>query len=78
MPIIISQFDRIVRPADVADVGLMVDLLWSDPSLKTEWYAPSHRGASSVSTVLPSYRIPPIDPDLWRSSDLHLLPASRC
>ncbi|GMT01959.1 hypothetical protein PENTCL1PPCAC_24133, partial [Pristionchus entomophagus] len=43
-----KQFDRIVRPADVADVGLMVDLLWSDPSPKTEWYAPSHRGASSV------------------------------
>ncbi|GMR32753.1 hypothetical protein PMAYCL1PPCAC_02948, partial [Pristionchus mayeri] len=43
-----KQFDRIVRPADVADVGLMVDLLWSDPSSKTEWYQPSHRGASSV------------------------------
>ncbi|GMT32190.1 hypothetical protein PFISCL1PPCAC_23487, partial [Pristionchus fissidentatus] len=43
-----KQFDRIVRPADVADVGLMVDLLWSDPSNKTEWYQPSHRGASSV------------------------------
>ncbi|KAK6753043.1 hypothetical protein RB195_012570 [Necator americanus] len=43
-----KQFERIFRPTDICDIGLLCDLLWSDPSNTSKLYEPSPRGVSSV------------------------------
>uniref|UniRef100_A0A0M3I154 Serine/threonine-protein phosphatase n=1 Tax=Ascaris lumbricoides TaxID=6252 RepID=A0A0M3I154_ASCLU len=42
------QFSRIRRPTDVTDIGLINDLIWSDPCDACERYAESPRGVSQV------------------------------
>ncbi|KAK5986061.1 Metallophos domain-containing protein, partial [Trichostrongylus colubriformis] len=43
-----KQFDRVYRPTDVCDIGLLCDLIWSDPSTVCSMFDPSPRGVSSV------------------------------
>uniref|UniRef100_A0A915AFA9 Serine/threonine-protein phosphatase n=2 Tax=Parascaris univalens TaxID=6257 RepID=A0A915AFA9_PARUN len=42
------QFSRIRRPTDITDIGLINDLIWSDPCDACERYAESPRGVSQV------------------------------
>lgn len=44
----LDQIQRIVRPTDVPDSGLLADLLWSDPEQDLDGWAPSDRGISFV------------------------------
>lgn len=51
---------RVYRPTDICDIGLLCDLIWSDPSTTTNLYEPSPRGVSSVSWLLPENSFDPI------------------
>ncbi|RCN29240.1 putative phosphoprotein phosphatase 1 [Ancylostoma caninum] len=42
------QFERVYRPTDICDIGLLCDLIWSDPSTTNDLYEPSPRGVSAV------------------------------
>eukprot|EP00540_Astrosyne_radiata_P017935 CAMPEP_0116850626 /NCGR_PEP_ID=MMETSP0418-20121206/16262_1 /TAXON_ID=1158023 /ORGANISM="Astrosyne radiata, Strain 13vi08-1A" /LENGTH=346 /DNA_ID=CAMNT_0004482539 /DNA_START=10 /DNA_END=1050 /DNA_ORIENTATION=- len=44
----LQQIADLQRPCDVPDVGLMCDLLWSDPDQKTNGWAENDRGVSFV------------------------------
>jgi len=44
----LRDIDRIVRPTDVPDTGLICDLLWSDPEPGITGWASSDRGVSYV------------------------------
>ena len=44
----LSQIANLQRPCDVPDVGLMCDLLWSDPDTSVNGWAENDRGVSSV------------------------------
>ncbi|EYB93416.1 hypothetical protein Y032_0182g876 [Ancylostoma ceylanicum] len=44
-----KQFERVYRPTDICDIGLLCDLIWSDPSTTNDLYEPSPRGVSAVS-----------------------------
>jgi len=44
----LQQIADLPRPCDVPDMGLMCDLLWSDPDLKTQGWADNERGVSFV------------------------------
>lgn len=44
-----KQYDRITRPTDITDVGLLTDLVWADPINDKKKYEPSIRGISQVS-----------------------------
>jgi diadenosine tetraphosphatase ApaH/serine/threonine PP2A family protein phosphatase len=41
----LEQLKRISRPLEIEDKGLVVDLLWSDPSNRLGW-GPNDRGVS--------------------------------
>lgn len=41
-----EQVRRIMRPTDVPDVGLLCDLLWSDPDKDTNGWGENDRGVS--------------------------------
>ncbi len=43
----VDEIDKLERPTDIPDTGILCDLLWSDPTddIPTEW-APSERGVS--------------------------------
>ncbi|VDK62087.1 unnamed protein product [Cylicostephanus goldi] len=43
------QLERVYRPTDICDIGLLCDLIWSDPCTTTTLYEPSPRGVSAVS-----------------------------
>uniref|UniRef100_A0A914Z7F7 Serine/threonine-protein phosphatase n=1 Tax=Panagrolaimus superbus TaxID=310955 RepID=A0A914Z7F7_9BILA len=43
-----KQFDRINRPTDITDLGLLTDLVWADPCNETKRYEMSPRGISMV------------------------------
>uniref|UniRef100_A0AC34FY39 Serine/threonine-protein phosphatase n=1 Tax=Panagrolaimus sp. ES5 TaxID=591445 RepID=A0AC34FY39_9BILA len=43
-----KQFDRIIRPTDITDLGLLTDLVWADPCNETKKYEMSPRGISMV------------------------------
>lgn len=43
-----KQFERVYRPTDICDIGLLCDLIWSDPSATSTLYEPSPRGVSAV------------------------------
>jgi serine/threonine-protein phosphatase PP1 catalytic subunit len=45
-----DQMDRVVRPTDIVDLGLLTDLMWADPSKITKKYELSPRGVSLVSS----------------------------
>ncbi|KAJ5067707.1 serine/threonine-protein phosphatase pp1-alpha catalytic subunit [Anaeramoeba ignava] len=42
----IEQIQRIMRPTEIPDEGLLCDLLWSDPEPNVQGYGPSERGVS--------------------------------
>ena len=44
----LSQIANLQRPCDVPDVGLMCDLLWSDPDTSVNGWAENDRGVSFV------------------------------
>jgi len=44
----LNQINRIDRPCDVPDKGLLCDLLWSDPEEGIKGYHPNDRGVSFV------------------------------
>eukprot|EP00735_Rhodelphis_limneticus_P007994 TRINITY_DN2072_c0_g1::TRINITY_DN2072_c0_g1_i1::g.21773::m.21773 TRINITY_DN2072_c0_g1::TRINITY_DN2072_c0_g1_i1::g.21773 ORF type:complete len:323 (-),score=48.64,sp/Q5I085/PP1B_XENTR/84.05/0.0,Metallophos/PF00149.23/2e-43 TRINITY_DN2072_c0_g1_i1:742-1710(-) len=44
----LSQVQRIMRPTDVPDMGLLCDLLWSDPDKDVQGWAENDRGVSYV------------------------------
>ena len=48
-----KQFDRIARPTDVTDVGLLTDLVWADPCNEAKRYETSPRGISMVLSFEP-------------------------
>lgn len=58
----LAQLREVVRPTDVADLGVLCDLLWADPSPATRLFDPSPRGVSKVGfrivapLVLQSFR----------------------
>lgn len=41
----LNNIDQIARPCDIPDEGLLCDLLWADPDIKSGWN-PSERGVS--------------------------------
>ncbi|GMM33310.1 protein-serine/threonine phosphatase [Saccharomycopsis crataegensis] len=41
-----KQINKIKRPTDIPEVGLLSDLLWSDPNSKTSDWSPNDRGIS--------------------------------
>uniref|UniRef100_A0A7E4UMX0 Serine/threonine-protein phosphatase n=1 Tax=Panagrellus redivivus TaxID=6233 RepID=A0A7E4UMX0_PANRE len=43
-----KQFDRVMRPTDITDLGLLTDLVWADPCGETKRYDISPRGISMV------------------------------
>mmetsp|Transcript_32218 Transcript_32218/g.28546 ORF Transcript_32218/g.28546 Transcript_32218/m.28546 type:complete len:109 (+) Transcript_32218:556-882(+) len=43
-----EQIRKIPRPTDVPDIGLLCDLLWSDPDKDISGWAGSNRGVSVV------------------------------
>ncbi|KAH7726672.1 serine/threonine-protein phosphatase PP1-alpha catalytic subunit isoform X1 [Aphelenchoides avenae] len=43
-----KQFDRVVRPTDVCEVGPLADVIWSDPSTEVPGYAHSPREISKT------------------------------
>ena len=44
----LEQINKIIRPTDVPDTGLLCDLLWADPDKKVEGWGESDRGVSYV------------------------------
>lgn len=42
----LKQINKIKRPTDIPDVGLLSDLLWSDPHAKINDWSPNDRGIS--------------------------------
>jgi len=44
----LSDINKIVRPTDVPDSGIICDLLWADPDEETTGWAPNGRGVSVV------------------------------
>ena len=42
----IEQINRIIRPAEVPDTGLLCDLLWSDPDPSVIGWSQNERGVS--------------------------------
>ncbi|PIO70176.1 hypothetical protein TELCIR_07980 [Teladorsagia circumcincta] len=42
------SFKQVYRPTDICDIGLLCDLIWSDPSSACSMFDPSPRGVSSV------------------------------
>jgi len=42
----LEQIDRIKRPTDIPDTGLLCDLLWSDPEKDQKGWGPNDRGVS--------------------------------
>ncbi|TYZ57873.1 hypothetical protein PybrP1_010273 [[Pythium] brassicae (nom. inval.)] len=42
----LEQINRLVRPTDIPDAGLLTDLLWSDPDKDTKGWAESDRGVA--------------------------------
>lgn len=42
----IKQINKIKRPTDIPDSGLLLDLLWSDPNAKSSDWSPNDRGIS--------------------------------
>ena len=44
----LEQINKIIRPTDVPDTGLLCDLLWADPDKKVEGWGESDRGVSFV------------------------------
>ena len=42
----LSQIQRIMRPTDVPDQGLLCDLLWSDPDKDVQGWGENDRGVS--------------------------------
>lgn len=44
-----KQLDRVVRPTDIVDIGLLTDLLWADPCKVTKKFGTSPRGVSMVN-----------------------------
>lgn len=43
-----DQINKVMRPTDVPDAGLVCDLLWSDPDKEVEGWAENERGVSYV------------------------------
>jgi serine/threonine-protein phosphatase PP1 catalytic subunit len=43
---VMEQIKKLVRPCDVADTGLICDLLWSDPSAEIQGWGENDRGVS--------------------------------
>ena len=52
----LSQIQRIMRPTDVPDQGLLCDLLWSDPDKDVQGWGENDRGERDPA---PSGRAPP-------------------
>lgn len=42
------QLDKVERPCDVPDIGVIADLTWADPDATIQMYAESQRGAGRV------------------------------
>ena len=52
----LSQIQRIMRPTDVPDQGLLCDLLWSDPDKDVQGWGENDRGeivANAARLCLP-------------------------
>lgn len=44
----LKDIEKIKKPMDVPDEGMLCDLLWSDPSLDTKGWEENERGVSYV------------------------------
>lgn len=44
----LKQLDKVERPCDIPDIGVIADLTWADPDEKIQMYAESNRGAGRV------------------------------
>lgn len=47
----LDQMKRVVRPTDIVDLGLLTDLIWSDPNRATKKFDTSPRGVSMIRPV---------------------------
>ena len=62
----IDQINKIMRPTDVPDTGLLCDLLWSDPDKETHKWQENERGVSYVFG-------PEVVTEFLRKNDLDLV-----
>ena len=53
----LSQIQRIMRPTDVPDQGLLCDLLWSDPDKDVQGWGENDRGAPPPAPARAAARV---------------------